>query len=158
MVRWVLAAAGAALAADVTTKSWAATALDDRVIMLLGGRLLLTESRNPGAAFSLGTDRTILVTGIAVVILIGIGVYARTVHARPQAAALGLVAGGATGNLVDRVLREPSPFRGHVVDWIAFGWFPSFNLADSAITVGAMLLVLLSFRDDRPGVHASPTT
>lgn len=142
------AAAGTALVADVASKSWAAAVLDDRVIMLLGGRLLLTESRNPGAAFSLGTDRTFVITGIALVILLGISLYARTVRARPQAAALGLVAGGAVGNLLDRVLRAPSPFRGRVVDWIAFGWFPSFNLADTAITIGALLLVVLSFRED----------
>lgn len=153
---FLAAAAGAALALDAATKSWAAASLDDRAITLLGGRLLLTESRNPGAAFSVGTDRTVLITGIAFAVLIGIGLYARTVQRRPQAVAVGLVAGGAAGNLADRLLRDPGPFRGHVVDWIAFGWFPSFNLADTAITVGAGLLVLLSFRDDRHGSAAAP--
>ena len=57
---------------------------------------------------------------------------------------LGLVLGGALGNLTDRIFREPGPLRGHVVDFISVGWWPVFNLADSAVVCGAVLLVLLT--------------
>lgn len=141
----VLAVAVLAASVDAATKSWAAAVLDVRAIEL-GGGLVLRESRNSGAAFSLGTDRTVLITVLALAVVAFIGRHARSVTSRAYAVGLGLVAGGAAGNLVDRLLRAPGPFRGAVVDWIDLGWFPSFNLADTWITLGAGLLVLLSFR------------
>lgn len=154
----VAATAAGALALDASTKSYAAAFLDDRVIPVLGGRLLLRESRNPGAAFSIGTDHTVLITLLALVVVAAIAVHARSVTDRAYAIGLGLVAGGAAGNLVDRLLRSPGPFRGQVVDWIDLGWFPSFNLADTAITIGAGLLLIATFRADRAPQPADPTT
>jgi signal peptidase II len=138
-----------AWAVDVATKVWAAASLTERTIGLLGGRLLLRESRNTGAAFSLGTDQTVLISLLGLVIVTVIVRHVRTVTSRAAAVAWGLVAGGATGNLTDRLLRDPGPLRGGVVDWIDLGWFPSFNAADSAITVGVALLLLASVREER---------
>lgn len=143
--RLVLALAAVAAAADAATKSWAAAVLDDTTIGLPLG-LVLRESRNPGAAFSFATDQTVLITIIGLAVIVFIAWHTRTVTERAYAVGLGLVAGGASGNLIDRLLRSPGPFRGAVVDWIDLGWFPSFNLADTWITTGAALLVLLSLR------------
>ena len=143
-----------AWALDVATKLWAATSLTERTIALLGGRLLLRESRNTGAAFSIGTGQTVLISLVAIVVVAAILLHLRKVTSRAAAAAWGLVAGGATGNLTDRLLRDPGPLRGGVVDWIDLGWFPSFNAADSAITVGVILLLLATFREER---RAEPT-
>lgn len=143
--RLVLGVALAAAAADAATKSWAAAVLDDTTIDLPGG-LVLQESRNSGAAFSLATDGTVLITLVAIAVVAFIAFHSRSVTSPAYAVGLGLVGGGATGNLLDRLLRSPGPFRGAVVDWIDLGWFPSFNLADTWITLGAAVLVLLSLR------------
>jgi len=143
------AAAGVAWAVDVATKVWAAAELGDRSIAVLGGSLLLRESRNPGAAFSIGTGSTVLISLIAIAVVLGILVHVRRVSSRLQGVGLGLVAGGALGNLTDRVFRTPGPLRGGVVDWLDLGWFPSFNAADSALTVGVGLIVLASLREGR---------
>ena len=71
---------------------------------------------------------------------------ARRLRSGPWAVGLGMVLGGAVGNLVDRVFREPGPFRGHVVDFLELPHWPVFNLADSAIVCGGILIVILSFR------------
>ena len=142
-------AAIVAWALDVATKVWAAAELDGRTIALFGGRLLLRESRNTGAAFSIGTGSTVLISLVGVVIVTGILIYVRRISSRTMAVGLGLVAGGALGNLTDRFLRDPGPLRGGVVDWIDLGWFPSFNAADSAITVGVVVLLLASYVDER---------
>lgn len=139
----------AAVALDVTTKTWAAASLTERSISLLSGRLLLRESRNTGAAFSIGTDRTVLISLFAIGVVAAIAWHLRKVRTVPSAVAWGLIAGGATGNLIDRLLRAPGPLRGGVVDWIDLGWFPSFNGADSVITTGVVLLLLVSRREER---------
>lgn len=134
---------------DIATKAWATASLTERTIAMFGGRLLLRESRNTGAAFSLGTDKTLLISLIGVAVVAVVVRHVRKVTSPAAAAAWGLVAGGATGNLTDRLLRDPAPLRGGVVDWIDLGWFPSFNAADSAITVGVALLLLVSFREEQ---------
>jgi signal peptidase II len=70
----------------------------------------------------------------------------RSLTSRGWAVALGLLLGGALGNLSDRVFRSPGPFRGHVVDWLELPHWPVFNIADSAIVAGGILAVLLAFR------------
>jgi signal peptidase II len=150
MVRTAFCAAAAvAWALDVTTKVWAAAVLDDRSIALFGGRLLLRESRNTGAAFSIGTGSTVLISVVGIVVVVGILLFLRRVSSKAMAVGLGLVAGGALGNLTDRLFRSPGPLRGGVVDWLDLGWFPSFNAADSAITVGVALLLLASYVEER---------
>jgi signal peptidase II len=112
---------------------------------ILGG-IYLEEARNSGAAFSFATGQTIIFTAIAVTVAITIARYSRRIVSLGWASCLGLVLGGALGNLGDRIFREPSVFRGHVVDWIDLRVWPVFNIADSAIVVGGILGVILSMR------------
>lgn len=135
------------LAADVATKVLVVAELEGRrTVELLGGQLLLRVSRNPGAAFSFAQGATLLFTAVAVVVVAVIVRTASRLRSRAWALSLGLLLGGATGNLVDRLLRSPGPGRGAVVDFIDFQVWPSFNVADSAIVVGGAVAVLLSLR------------
>jgi signal peptidase II len=140
----------AALAADIISKTIVVATLSDRSpVQLLGGFLKLTESRNPGAAFSIGPSMTVVFSVIAVGVIIFILRASRRIRSLAWAVSLGLLLGGATGNLTDRLLRYPGPFRGYVVDWIWLPHWPIFNLADSSIVCGGVLAVLLAVR----GVH-----
>ncbi len=136
------------LVLDIISKTIVVATLSDRApLRLLGGLLTLRESRNPGAAFSIGgTSTTILFTAIAVGVVIFIVRAARRIYSLAWAVALGLLLGGAMGNLTDRIFRSPAPFRGWVVDWIQVPHWPVFNLADSAICCGGALMVLLAAR------------
>ena len=135
------------LALDIGTKVLVVAELEGRrTLALLGGQLLLRVSRNPGAAFSFAEGATVLFTAVAITVVVVIVRVSRRLHSRGWAVALGLLLGGASGNLVDRLLRTPGPGRGAVVDFIDFQVWPSFNVADSAIVVGGLLAVLLSFR------------
>jgi signal peptidase II len=134
------------LAADIVSKAIVVATLSNRPpVRLLGGLLTLREGRNPGAAFGIGgPSETIVFTAIAAGVIIFIVRASRRIYSVPWAVALGLLLGGATGNLTDRVFRSPGLFRGWVVDWIQVPHWPVFNLADSAITCGAVLMVLLA--------------
>lgn len=143
---WLVGAALLALGVDVASKSAAAAWLPGRSVELLGG-LHLRLTRNPGAAFSIGTDVTWVFTVIAVVVIAAIFWYGRAVTHRGWAVALGLVAGGAAGNLVDRLFRAPGVGRGHVVDFLYLDWWPTFNLADSSLFCGVAVAVWLSLRN-----------
>ena len=135
------------LALDVATKAWVVAELEGRrTLELLGGQLLIRVSRNPGAAFSFAEGATVVLTAIAVAVVVVILRVSRRLGSRGWALSLGLLLGGASGNLVDRLFRSPGPARGAVVDFLDFQVFPSCNVADSAITVGAALAVLLSIR------------
>lgn len=100
--------------------------------------------RNPGAAFSMATGMTWLLTLIAAAVVIGVLRIGRTLRSTLWAIGLGGVLGGALGNLVDRLFRAPGPLQGHVVDFVSVGWWPVFNVADSSIVCGAILLVTLT--------------
>ncbi|MCF3964648.1 signal peptidase II [Streptomyces fuscigenes] len=115
-------------------------------VKILGNALELTVIRNPGAAFGVGTAYTVIFTIIAAAVIVVIARLARKLYSLPWAIALGLLLGGALGNLTDRIFRSPGVFEGAVVDFIAPAHFAVFNLADSAITCGGILVVLLSFR------------
>jgi len=118
-------------------------------VTVIPGVLLLNVIRNPGAAFSIGTGMTIVFTVIAAVVVIAIIRTARRLRSAPWAVTLGLLLGGALGNLTDRIFRAPAPLQGHVVDFIQVfpvTRFPVFNLADSAIVCGGILAVILSWR------------
>lgn len=113
---------------------------------LVGSWLRLNLIRNAGAAFSLGDRATWLLTIIAIAVLVGIGTMARKLGSRSWAVALGLILGGALGNLVDRFFRAPGPGRGQVVDFIDyFGLFIG-NVADIAIVGAAAFIAVLSLR------------
>ena len=152
-MRLFFATALAAFTADLVSKALAVAHIDqtDPGIRLLGGALYLVQARNSGAAFSVGTGATVVLTAISIIVIVIVLRAARKLTSSRWALALGLVLGGAMGNLVDRLFRAPSPGKGHVVDWISVlssdgHVWPIFNLADSAIVVGGVLAVLLSLR------------
>lgn len=149
-LRVILGVALAVLAADVVTKLVVVATLSNRTISMLGGFLKLTETRNPGAAFSIGgPSTTVLFTAIAVGVIVFILRTSGRIRSLPWAVTLGLLLGGATGNLTDRVLRSPGLFRGYVVDWIELPHWPVFNVADSSIVCGGVLAVILATRGIR---------
>ena len=139
-----------ALVLDVVSKALVAANLGDHApVRLLGGMIYLVETRNSGAAFSVGTGATIVLTLVALGVVLIILRTARRMYSIGWAVALGLVLGGAVGNIIDRLFRAPGAGRGHVVDWISLfspdgAHFAIFNLADSAITCGAVLAALVA--------------
>ncbi|WP_084297958.1 signal peptidase II [Actinoplanes friuliensis] len=117
-------------------------------VRILGGLIYLSLLRNSGAAFSLGSGYTWVFPLVTLVVIGWIGWMTRKLRSVPWAIALGLVLGGALGNLGDRLFRAPGPFQGHVVDMVSlFGpygeHFAVFNIADSCLSVGVVLAVLL---------------
>jgi signal peptidase II len=145
--RWLATTALVVLAADAASKAIVVAKLSGHPpVQVLGSLLQLTLTRNPGAAFSIGPGATLLFTAVAVGVVVVIVRTARLLQSRAWATALGLLLGGALGNLSDRLFRAPGPLRGHVVDWIALPHWPVFNIADSAIVTGGLLAVLLAFR------------
>lgn len=146
----VLLLAAVWVVADQATKWWAESALSrgesrDFIPGFLEFRLVY----NPGAAFSFATNATALLTVFAVGVVIFLVVMARRLESLPWTIALGLLLGGALGNLIDRLFRDPGPGRGHVVDFLRFENFPFidfpiFNVADIGVTTAAILIILLA--------------
>lgn len=150
----LIAVAALAYLLDLLSKLWVVHSLEHRdAIRVLGHYLQLDATRNAGAAFGMGQGMTIVFTLIAVGVIAVIVRLSRRLYSTPWAIALGLLLGGAFGNLTDRLFRAPGGFQGRVVDFIAPEHFAVFNLADSAICCGGALIVLLSFR----GVDADGT-
>lgn len=142
-----LGVAATVVALDQATKVLAVATLEGRPpIPLLGDLLQLTFVRNPGAAFSLAGGYTVVISVIAIGVSLFIVRTSRTLTSTWWAVVLGGVLGGALGNLVDRILRDPGPFRGHVVDFLELPNWPVFNVADMALVGSAVLAVLLSLR------------
>ena len=134
-------------AADVVSKSLVvAMRADQPPLNVLGSWLRIVYTRNPGAAFSLGTGMTLVFSLVALVVVVVIVRTAPRLGSVGWAVALGGLLGGALGNLTDRLFRGPGPLRGYVVDWIQVPHYPVFNLADSAIVCSAVLMVVLSLR------------
>lgn len=143
-LRWALVTASGVLALDQLTKWWVVATLPGEPITLIDGFLDLRYVTNSGASFSMlqGAGSLIAVAVIAIVVLIVMLV--RKIAHTPEAIAFGLVLGGAIGNLADRIFRGPGLFDGAVVDFVDFSFFPAFNVADSAVSVGAVLLLGLA--------------
>ena len=165
----LLGVAAFVITADAISKAIAVAHIREYTyIHLIGNLLRLTLTRNGGAAFNLGgTGMTILFTAIATGVVVYILRAARNLRSTGWAIALGLLLGGASGNLIDRIFRAPGFLRGDVIDWIALPHWPVFNLADSAITCAGVLVVLLALfgfrldgtrasRDPAPGPAPTP--
>ena len=144
-----VAVALVAYALDLGSKQWALSALADGDRPLIGDWLTLHLTFNPGAAFSTGTDFTIVFTCLAAVAVAVVLWLSRRVASTGWALALGLLLGGVAGNLTDRVVREPEPFHGHVVDFLMLPNWPVLNIADMCINVAAALIILQTFRGIR---------
>jgi signal peptidase II len=150
--RLLLGIAAAVLVVDIATKlTVVATIAPGEDIRVLGGLVYLTQWRNVGAAFSFAEGATLLFSLVAVAVAVVIVRTARRLYSIGWAITLGLVLGGAVGNLLDRIFRDPGFLRGGVVDFLSVfapdgRAFPVFNAADSAIVCGGILGALLALR------------
>jgi signal peptidase II len=145
--------AGVALAAyavDVVSKIVAVEKLTDRPdVKLVGDLFVLHLVRNSGAAFSTGTGYTEIFTCVAIVAVLVILYAVRRVGSIGWAVALGLLLAGVGGNLTDRIVREPGPLRGHVIDFFMLPHWPVFNVADMCIDAAAVLILVQVYRGVR---------
>jgi signal peptidase II len=136
------------VALDQITKHWAVSSLNDGRVIDVIGSLRFNLSFNRGMAFSQGTGLgpIIGVLGMLVVVYLLVGMRRSSMSG---AVFVGLVAGGAAGNIVDRLFRGEAWLHGAVVDFIDLQWWPVFNIADAAICIGGALLVFTSFRTEK---------
>jgi signal peptidase II len=148
----LLGVAVVVIAADLVSKILVVANIPEQsYVHVIGNVFMLTQVRNGGAAFNLGgTSITIVFTLIAAGVVTYILRAASGLRSSGWAITLGLLLGGATGNLIDRIFRAPGPFRGDVVDWIEVTrYWPVFNVADSCIVCAGILVVLLALRGIR---------
>ena len=141
------------VALDVLTKVWAVHELADAPVPIIGDTVDLRLARNTGGAFSVFQAFTPLLAVLAIAVAFFLVRAVRRADDTLMLVALSLVLGGSIGNLIDRVLRSPGLLRGAVVDFVHIGAWPTFNVADSAITTGAILLVIWAFRTDNRERH-----
>ena len=130
------------VALDLITKIWAVDELADGPVDLVGDDIGFHLARNSGGAFSLFQGFTPLLAIVAGVVAYFLVRTVRRTHDTLLVVALSLVLGGALGNLIDRVFRSPGFLRGAVVDFVHVGSFPTFNVADASITIGAGLVII----------------
>ncbi|MDO5629666.1 MAG: signal peptidase II [Mobilicoccus sp.] len=143
-------------AADQMTKEWAlAEFAQGEAVPFIGELLQFTLVFNPGAAFSMGTGFTPILSTIMAIVTLAIVVAATRVQSRWWAVALGLLLGGALGNLTDRLTRPPGFGHRHVVDFLMLPNFPVFNVADSFISTAAVLIVIAAIKDIPFGAEPS---
>nr|WP_280985041.1 signal peptidase II [Corynebacterium lipophiloflavum] len=156
-VRWTWYIVGIMLAVasvDQVVKQLMLSMLTEGVpVPVIGDWFRLYLLFNPGAAFSMGQNSTWLFTTIQLVFVVGALIVAPRITNRWEAVGIALIAGGALGNLIDRLLREPGFWFGHVVDYISVGRFAVFNIADASITVGVVVFVLAVFAAERKNSH-----
>jgi signal peptidase II len=151
----------AVLTADAISKAQVLARLPGHPpVRLLHGLITLDLTFNAGAAFGVGTSYTAVIALIVCGVVVSIIRTARRLRSLSWTIALGLLLGGALGNLGDRLFRPPGPFRGEVVDWINLPHFPwTFNVADASITCAAVMIAVLAMRgvriDGRSPAHAA---
>ncbi|HEY2814109.1 MAG TPA: signal peptidase II [Acidimicrobiales bacterium] len=146
LVGLVISVAALVVIADQLTKWWATNVLADRDIDLVW-TLRLRLIRNSGAAFSVAGGRGGIVGLLAIAVVVALISFGRGIETKLGAVSLGLVLGGAFGNIVDRIFRDGSGFLGGgVVDFVDLQWWPVFNLADAAVSIGGLLLVFVISR------------
>ena len=141
-----LSIAAAVVVADQISKVWATRALDEGPIIVIDGFLRFVLHFNPGAAFSSFQNSGVAIAVVGFVIVGVLIVALGTIERRYDAVALGIVLGGAMGNLIDRVVRGEGNFDGKVVDFIDLWRIPTFNVADAAINIGIVVILLGAFR------------
>ena len=132
---------------DQVTKAAAVAWLDyGESVTVVPHVFWLTVTRNAGAAFSTGTGFTLVLSLVAVAVVVTVLRLASQLRDRGWALGLGLMLGGALGNLTDRVFREPSFMRGQVVDFLHLTHWPVFNVADIALTFAAVTIIWRTWR------------
>ena len=147
IARWAPVTVGVVIV-DQATKTWAVNSLADRDVDIFW-TLRFHLSFNTGMAFSRGQNWGPLIGVLALVIIVALLLSIKRQPGRLATGAVGLIIGGAIGNVLDRLIRSPGWFRGAVVDFIDLQWFPIFNVADMGVTVGGALLILASWLADR---------
>jgi signal peptidase II len=153
--RWLAAGIVVGVVAlDVVTKVWAVAALSDGPVDVIGDTVRLDLTRNPGGAFSFLSGAG--VTPVLALLATGVTIYLVRLLGRTDdrwmVVALALILAGALGNLVDRIFRSPGFLRGEVVDFVSVGWWPVFNVADSSLSIGIVLLLFVTlFRAEPSG-------
>jgi signal peptidase II len=133
---------------DQLSKWWAVARLPDDPVRIVGDDVGFVVVRNTGSAFSLFQAFTPLLAIVAIVVAVILVRAVRRTRDTLMVVGLSLVLGGALGNLADRLFRTPGFLKGAVVDFVHVGDFPTFNVADSAITIGAVLIVIWAIRAD----------
>ncbi len=141
-----LGIAAAVITADLLTKRFASNNLVGERVEVIPGFLELTYTENPGAAFSLFQNAGPWIGVIAIAIAAFIVGSLRTPRPQFEVVALGLVLGGALGNVVDRVFRGDGFLDGRVIDWVDLWWIPTFNIADASVTIAVALLLIYAWR------------
>lgn len=152
--RWgtVGVAAAVVLVLDQITKAWAIDRLKDQPPIDVVWTLRLTYAQNTGMAFSKGSGAGRLIAVVVVAIVVALLLLARRLTSRWGLVLVGVVVGGAFGNLVDRLFRADGGFlTGAVVDWIDLQWWPVFNVADAAVVVGGLSIALMLVLEPDPG-------
>jgi signal peptidase II len=144
-LRGALLIAAVVVLVDQLTKYWAVNNLQDRNIDVIGS-LRFNLAYNTGMAFSKGTGIGPVIGIVALLVVVGLLITIGRTSSPLYTPAVGLIIGGAVGNIVDRLFRSPGWFRGGVVDFIDVQWWPIFNVADIAVTTGGVLLVLSTLR------------
>ena len=132
--------------ADLVTKRNAAINFSESVVELIPGFLSFTFHENPGAAFSLFQNAGAFLGVAAIGITIFVLIMLRTTRPLLETLALGLILGGAIGNLTDRLFRGAGVLDGRVIDWVNLSVIPTFNVADAAITSAVGLLLIQAWR------------
>ena len=140
---------------DRITKIWAAASLPGDPVDVIPGVLTFRFTTNSGGAFSIGQSAPWFFVGVTAVVAVIILATSFRHTSRLVGASLGLVLGGALGNLTDRAIRAPG-LRGRVIDFIDFHVWPVFNLADTAIVLGAILLAWTGFRERKAEPGSTP--
>lgn len=144
---------------DQLIKFWVVTELKGKPAISLIGPLNADSDvsilrfvfvSNTGAAFGLGSNFTLVISLIAIAVVIGLSKWMLKITDPIWMAAVTLLLGGALGNLVDRIIREPQVLRGYVVDFISIGKFPVFNFADICITLAAVVMIYAALTKREP--------
>jgi signal peptidase II len=149
LAAWLYLAASLAYLLDRLTKLWAERSLPGSPMTIIPGVLRLTYTTNSGGAFGLGESAPWVFAAATLVVAAAIVVASTRLRHTPTAVALGLILGGAAGNFTDRAMGDHGVLAGRVVDFIDLHVWPVFNVADSAIVIGAVLLALAGLRRDR---------
>ena len=154
--RSLLVVAACVVALDQATKTWAVNALDGGRTIDVVWTLRFALGFNSGMAFSKAAGFGPVIGVVATVAVVWMLVSLRRADSFSSGLGIALVTGGAAGNLLDRMFRGPGWLRGSVVDFIDLQWWPVFNIADSAITVGGVILVAGAlFMGDRSARHGT---
>lgn len=137
-----LGIASAVVVADLLTKRYAALNFDGNPVEVIPGFFGLTFVENPGGAFGMFQNGGVVIGIAAVIITLVVLVVLAAERPMAETVALGLVVGGAVGNLVDRFARGDGIIDGAVIDWVELWWIPTFNIADTSVTVAVALLLI----------------